>query len=124
MISGRVTTVVADRKLRQVTPAIVDSIRTDFVSFLIEMQSHIKENKLSGQRLNRRTGTLSRSVHVQPLEEDSTGITGQVTAGKDAKYGQIHEDAMAEHTFMAPALADKTEAFYRMVRGAVAKVAI
>jgi hypothetical protein len=120
-------TVVTDRALahiQRLTPVILNSLRRNFTSYLTEVQAHIKVTKLSGWQtanigLNRRTGTLSRSVHVQPLEEDSTGITGEVTAGRDAPYGKIHEEG--EHHFMAPALREKTEAFYEMVRKAVAE---
>jgi len=100
------------------TPKAIERIRRAFPGFLVEVQSHVKDKKLSGQVLNRITGTLSRSIHTQPLEEDAGGITGRVTAGVDAPYGKLHEEQLG-NPFMAPTLQEKEEAFYRMIREAV-----
>lgn len=54
----------------------------------IALQSHVKQNKLSGQVLNRRTGTLSRSV-ARRVEDGADGVQGVV--GTNIEYGGIHE---------------------------------
>lgn len=91
MIDATVLTTQAMEKLKKATPAIMARIRYYFGGLLIDLQTHIKENKLSGQVLNKVTTTLARSIHVQPLEEDAGGITGKVTVGPDAPYGAVHE---------------------------------
>lgn len=54
----------------------------------IALQSHVKQNKLSGQALNRRTGTLSRSI-ARRVEADASGVQGIV--GTNIEYAGIHE---------------------------------
>lgn len=54
----------------------------------IVLQSHVKQNKLSGQALNRRTGTLSRSI-ARRVEADASSVQGIV--GTNIDYAGIHE---------------------------------
>lgn len=54
----------------------------------IMLQGHIKQNKLSGQVLRNRTGTLRRDVS-QEVEDTPDEIMGRVGTG--VFYGKIHE---------------------------------
>jgi len=54
----------------------------------LEIQRSVKEDKLSGQVLHVRTGTLRRSIN-QRIEEKADGIYGYV--GTNVRYAGAHE---------------------------------
>lgn len=54
----------------------------------IALQRHVVEQKLTGQVLHVRTGTLRRSI-TYAMHEDASGITG--TVGTNLDYAAIHE---------------------------------
>jgi phage gpG-like protein len=64
------------------------ALRTTVQRETLELQRHVVEDKLSGQVLNVRTGTLRRSI-TQVVEEGSTWIRGRV--GTNLRYGLAHE---------------------------------
>ena len=69
---------------------VASAIQTEMTRLTIKMSATVKDEKLSGQVLHRRTGTLSRSVH-HTVERGPQEIHGKVLAGKDAPYGRMHE---------------------------------
>lgn len=54
----------------------------------IEVQTSVKEDKLTGQALSVRTGTLRRSINLR-VTEDAAGVVASV--GTNVVYGAIHE---------------------------------
>ncbi len=68
--------------------ALLANLRQAVLRIGISVQAEVKENKLSGQVLHVRTGTLRRSINQQ-VSEDSTGIYGQV--GTNVEYAAVHE---------------------------------
>lgn len=54
----------------------------------LKLQRHVKQNKLSGQVLKVRTGTLRRSIDFH-MEETPTSVRGKVST--NVKYGKRHE---------------------------------
>lgn len=52
------------------------------------LQRHVVRDKLTGQVLSVRSGTLRRSINMR-VDETSTSITGIV--GTNVRYGAIHE---------------------------------
>ena len=57
-----------------------------------QLAAYIKDTKLSGQVLNRRTGNLSASVHPLPTSETGETVTGGAAGGGQAvPYARIHE---------------------------------
>lgn len=60
-------------------------------AWAVELAAYIRESKLSGQVLNRRTGKLSGSVH--PLSEDlpQAVVGGAAAGGVSVPYARIHE---------------------------------
>jgi phage gpG-like protein len=54
------------------------------------LRSHVIQDKLLGQVLNRRTGRLGQSIQ-QKVDSTATGITGTVYSAGDVKYAAIHE---------------------------------
>lgn len=78
-------------KLKSMDKDIHASLLKTITKLSIQLQANIKQDKLSGQVLKTRTGTLRRSINMK-VEQSSTSITGKVGIGKDAaKYGVMHE---------------------------------
>jgi len=63
-------------------------VKTAVDRLTIEVQSHVKDRKLSGQVLHVQTGTLRRSINRATIEQGGT-VTGQV--GTNVRYAAIHE---------------------------------
>ncbi len=81
-----VESVVAKFKGRsRAAPRVIEQALTKFV---IDLQRHVMEDKLSGQVLNRVTGTLRRSI-TQRVERNATWFLGIV--GTNVEYARIHE---------------------------------
>lgn len=64
------------------------NVRIAVRQLTVELQGYVKKNKLSGQALRRRTGTLSRSIDTAVIE-NSEGAIGFVST--NVKYGRAHE---------------------------------
>jgi phage gpG-like protein len=54
----------------------------------IDLQAHVKDDKLSGQVLHVRSGTLRRSINLK-MKNSLTAI--QATVGTNVKYAHAHE---------------------------------
>lgn len=66
-----------------------DALRKAIFDDLIKLQRHIVTQKLAGQVLKRRTGTLAASVTPGPILEDANAIVG--TIGPNTPYARILE---------------------------------
>lgn len=55
-----------------------------------KLRSHVIQDKLLGQVLNRRTGRLGQSIQ-QKVDSSVTSVTGTVYSAGDVKYAAIHE---------------------------------
>lgn len=79
--------VFQDRKAQ-----IVAGVFTRTSSLMIQLQSYVVQNKLSGNPLHRVTGVLASSVHAVPTKVEGEKIIGAVeAAGGPAWYGKVHE---------------------------------
>lgn len=67
---------------------LMSNLRIVVQRLAIKAQGTVKQDKLSGQVLHVRTGTLRRSIN-QKLLETGTGVYGQI--GTNVKYAAIHE---------------------------------
>lgn len=77
--------------LQSIEPKIQNSLLKTITMLSIKLQANIKSQKLSGQVLNTKTGTLRRSIN-QKVEQTPQSIVGIVGIGKEAqKYGVMHE---------------------------------
>jgi hypothetical protein len=74
-------------------PAAITATLTPTVQALAErLAARIVSEKLSGQVLHRKTGTLAGSVHARPVSNEGSTIRGTVEgAGGPAWYGRLHE---------------------------------
>lgn len=84
--------VITDQQLLAKIKGLWGQTRVEIVKSIwrvtLRLQRKVKEEKLSGQVLHVRTGTLRRSINAQVFDK-ATGIYGVV--GTNVKYGAIHE---------------------------------
>lgn len=76
------------RKFLMLGPATKKSLTTSFTALVYKLQANVKRDKLSGQVLSVRTGTLRRSIYGKVVAKD-TFIYGVV--GTNVKYAAAHE---------------------------------
>jgi hypothetical protein len=70
---------------------VTDALRRAVAIATIDLSNYVKTNKLSGQVLNVKTGTLRRAVKSYPPSGDGP-IVGTVSVGQEAAvYGRVHE---------------------------------
>lgn len=73
-------------------PRIVQVLATKLTALMIQLQSYIIGQKLSGQMLHRRIGVLAGSIRAIPAIFEGTTIRGAVEgAGGPAFYGKFFE---------------------------------
>lgn len=75
-------------KLQSLPDRLRDELYTAMKTVMFDLQSYIQTNKLSGQVLNRRSGTLSRSF-TNDVEQGENIIEG--TTGPNTPYARIQE---------------------------------
>lgn len=89
MIQG---TIIGNKEIlaryRRIRQKAVPALTKRMARVVIKLQAHVVKNKLSGQVLKVRTGTLRRSVH-ENVEVTSNNITGMV--GTNMEYAAYHE---------------------------------
>lgn len=87
-------TLVGDRELVArigAMPAKVHAALLKKVNALaLKLEAKIKNEKLSGQVLNVRSGALRRSIFSQ-VTDTETAVTGKVASSGDVKYAAVHE---------------------------------
>lgn len=115
-----------ERKFTITVPAAVrERVRLAVQRSTIEVQRHVKRDKLSGAPpglLNVRTGTLRRSVN-QRVEETTEGFKGSV--GTNVHYGAYHElgtSRLPERPFLRSSLEDMREQITRNLTAAMSGV--
>lgn len=75
-------------RLRAASPEIVARVKPTMYRLAIMLQRKVKTEKLSGQVLHVRSGTLRRSISQRVTVEGGL-LTGVV--GTNLKYGRVHE---------------------------------
>jgi hypothetical protein len=79
-------------RLRSAPATLLSVLSTKLTALMFQLQSRIVLDKLSGQVLAHRTGTLAGSVRAQPTTTTGTTLHGGITAGGGpAFYAGIHE---------------------------------
>lgn len=97
-------------KLIGITPKVIEGLTTEMNRQVLELVRHIKQDKLSGQVLNRRTGALSRSIHAKPTKVTNENIVGAVASGLTVpKLDGSRVSLMAVHEFGAVITAKKAK---------------
>lgn len=72
-------------------PSLREELKREVSKQTLLLKAHVVEQKLSGQVLKRRTGTLAGSIGVE-LSDTAGGVIGRVgTLNKAVKYAAYHE---------------------------------
>lgn len=83
-------------------PQIVKVLATKLQGLMYQLQAKVVREKLSGQVLHRRTGTLAGSVRALPVRIENAKMIGTVEAGDGpAFYGRFHESGARAHEIVA-----------------------
>jgi phage gpG-like protein len=90
MISVEVDSTAVRLKLDAMPESIRSGVRQTVSVLAEKLRSHIVQDKLRGQVLNRRTGLLGDS-EAWRVDDTAQGITGTVYVGKNVPYAAIHE---------------------------------
>jgi phage gpG-like protein len=77
-------------KWNSLSPKIAAVMQSEMQAQMTRLADWIKENKLSGDPLHRRTGALSRSVQGSSAITGTTRVTGTI-GSKGVKYARVHE---------------------------------
>lgn len=99
-----------DAKLRRVPKQVEASVLRAVRRLAINLQGYVKDQKLSGQVLHTRTGTLRRSIN-QEVTQSGSSIRGVV--GTNVSYGRIHEYGFQGTVDVKAHLRTITQAFGR-----------
>lgn len=100
------------RMLSAKVPMLTNAIRASVVRSSIALVRYVKENKLSGQVLHVRSGTLRRKVNYR-VTESASEITGSV--GVKLKYAAAHEYGLDTEEFIKSHLRTVKQAFGRPI---------
>lgn len=77
-------------RLAALAPKVQAAIRSELDAWAVELAGYIKQAKLSGNPLNRRTGHLSASI--VPYRKDAGDVLeGGAGGGAGVPYAKIHE---------------------------------
>jgi phage gpG-like protein len=86
--------VVGDRELIARFDAMPSKIRSALLrkvtALALMLEAKVKDEKLSGQVLNVRSGALRRSIFNE-VTDTATEVTGKVASSGDIKYASVHE---------------------------------
>lgn len=109
--------VVAD--LGQVAPRVRGSVEDAMLRISVDLSNRVKRDKLTGQLLRVRTGTLRASIDYRVVKNSDsvTGVVGSRTnAAAPLKYAPIHEDGFDGTVTVREHLRMMTTAFGRPVK--------
>lgn len=84
-------------KLDHAAYGVKQGLRDGINAAIIKLANYIKENELSGQLVNNRTGNLRRAVFSRMLTDES----GLVGVGQEAPYAVFVNDGTAPHQIVA-----------------------
>jgi hypothetical protein len=73
------------------------NLRFAVAAATIDLQNYIRSEKLSGQVLHVRTGTLRRAVRAYPPISSAYPIRGDVAVDRSAPYGAMLEEGTRPH---------------------------
>jgi len=77
-------------RIEAMPASVAASLLRKVYSLALKLENYIKQNKLSGQVLNRKSGRLMRSI-ANKVEQTGQSIYGIVFQSADVPYGGIHE---------------------------------
>lgn len=102
---------------RDPTDRIIEQIRTTIKKLTFKLQAKIKNDKLTGQVLNVRTGRLRRSINVEFQELGDGLIQGLV--GTNTPYARIHEYGFNGEQQIKEHIQKRKQVFGRMLQSPI-----
>ncbi|MBV8061459.1 MAG: HK97 gp10 family phage protein [Alphaproteobacteria bacterium] len=120
MISGTVKgTDAVIARIGRVEPNVREALIAEVKRLAISLQSYVVVNKLSGQVLKRRTGTLAASI--QWRADNSGGnvsafVGSRINEAAELKYARVHEYGFDGTVTVREHLRMMTQAFGREVK--------
>jgi phage gpG-like protein len=99
-------------RLRALPEAIDSGLLRGITQLGIELQRHVQEDKLSGQVLRSRTGSLRSSISLQ-VDQNGGAVTASVFT--DRKYAGVQEYGFAGTVSVRASLRRIREAFGRPI---------
>jgi hypothetical protein len=99
-------------RLRALPDAINSGLLRGITELGIALQRHVQEDKLSGQVLRSRTGSLRSSISLQ-VDQNGGGVTASVFT--DSRYGGVQEYGFAGTVSVRASLRRIREAFGRPI---------
>lgn len=75
--------------LNVVRAGLLVALKSELTKVSFDLSARVKDQKLSGQVLNVRTGRLRRSINAKPVTETATGV--ETLVGTNVEYARIHE---------------------------------
>ena len=107
---------VGDEQLLERLRALPDAINSGLLRGItqlgIELQRHVQEDKLSGQVLRSRTGSLKSSIDLR-VDQSSGAITASIFS--DSRYAGVQEYGFAGTVSVRASLRRIREAFGRPI---------
>lgn len=106
-------------RINSIAPRVRESITRTMLRITIDLQSYVVKNKLSGQLLKRRTGTLAASMQhkVVSTQAGVTGVVGsRINEGAALKYARPLEDGFDGTVTVREHLRQMTTAWGRAVK--------
>ena len=107
---------VGDEQLLERLRALPDAINSGLLRGMtqlgIELQRHVQEDKLSGQVLRSRTGSLKSSIDLR-VDQSSGAITASIFS--DSRYAGVQEYGFAGTVSVRASLRRIREAFGRPI---------
>lgn len=85
-------------RLHAFSPKLMQTLPPHVERYAIYLQSYVREHKLSGDPLHRRSGNLSNSINYQPISVSENSV--ETAVGTNLPYGRVHE---LGGTFQIPA---------------------
>ena len=108
---------VGDQRMLERLGALPDAVNSELLRAItqlgIELQRDVKQNKLSGQELRSRTGSLRASIDLRIDQKGA--ITASVSS--DSRYAGAQEYGFAGTVSVRASLRRITEAFGRPIAG-------
>jgi phage gpG-like protein len=99
---------------RDPTDRIIEQIRTTVKKLTFKLQAKIKNEKLTGQVLNVRTGRLRRSINAE-FQELSGGLI-QGLVGTNVPYAKPHEYGFSGEQQVKEYVQKRKQVFGRMLK--------
>lgn len=101
------------KNLHAIGPRLSARLMTFIKLTVIKLQRHVKQDKLTGQVLHVRSGTLRRSI-TSKVKQSSTGVYGIV--GTNVVYGAVHEFGFSGRQNVKAHLRKVKQAFGRQIK--------